>query len=128
MKSTWFVLLIAFATAPQLMAKRVPPPDVRPVVLDGIEYAAHGDGTHGWITATDVATRRELWTAKVFRIQTHWWKGEEDNQWIFISYLQLEQNGLHIQDERCRCYLLNLNTRHVNRQPCSDKPAKASCR
>jgi hypothetical protein len=112
------VLLLAFVIAPLAVAKRIAAPVVPPIVLNGVGYSAHGDGTHGWITATEVDTRKELWTAKVFRIYTHWWKGEEDNQWIYISYLELEQNGLFIKDERSRCYRLDLNTRHVKRQRC----------
>src|ERR1700736_2057216 len=119
MKSRFHVLLIALvALAPLSLAKRLPPPVVRPVVFNGVEYSAHGDGTHGWITATEVATRKELWTAKVFRIHTHWWKGEEDNQWIYISDLKLEQNTLFIKDEKPRCYRLSLNTRRVRRERC----------
>lgn len=118
MKSRCLVLLVALAIAPLSWAKRVPPPDVRPIVFDGVEYSAHGDGTHGWITATEVATRKELWAVKVFRIHTHSWKGEEDNQWIYISYMKLEQNTLFIKDERSRCYRLSLNTRHVQRIRC----------
>ena len=118
MRFSCLVLLIVLGVAPLSLAKRLPPPDVRPIVFYGVEYAAHGDGTHGWITATEVATRKELWTAKVFRIHTYWWKGEEDNQLIYISEMKLEQNILFIEDEKSRCYRLNVNTRHVRRVRC----------
>lgn len=105
-------LLTALTIVPLSSAKRLPPPNVKPVLSGGIEYSAHGDGTHAWVAATDVATRKELWRAKVFRIHTHWWKGEEDNQWVYISDLKLEPDALFIKDERKRCYSLDLTTRH----------------
>jgi hypothetical protein len=106
-------------TVPSLAwAKRMPPKPVPPVVFNGVEYSADGDGKLGRIIATDMSTKRELWTKKVFRIHIHWWKGEEDTQWIYISYLKLEQNSLFIKDERGRCYRLDLNTRRVKRDSC----------
>ncbi len=90
-------LLIALAIAPIALAVRVTPPVVKPVVLNGVEYSAHGDGIQARVVATEATTRKELWTAKVFRIHTHWWKGEEDNQWVYISDLKLEPNNLFIE-------------------------------
>jgi len=118
MNRRYLALLTALAVMPLSSAKRLPPPNVKPVLSGGVEYSAHGDGTHAWVAATDVATHKELWTAKVFRIHTHWWKGEEDNQWVYISDLKLEPNALFIKDERERCYSLDLNTRHVKREHC----------
>jgi hypothetical protein len=112
------IALTILTIAPVSPAKRLPPPNVKPVLFGGVEYSAHGDGTHAWITATEVTTRKELWTAKVFRIHTHWWKGEEDNQWVYISGLKLEPNALLIKDERERCYSLDLNTKGVKRENC----------
>jgi hypothetical protein len=113
------VLLLIALTAPSLaFGKRLPPPVVKPVFFNGVEYLAHGEGEKGWITATEITNRKELWTAKVFRIHIHWWKGEIDNQWIYISYLALDQNALAIKDERGRCYRLDLNTRRVKRDRC----------
>jgi hypothetical protein len=114
----YLALLTALAIASLSSAKRLPPPNVKPVLSGGVQYSAHGDGTHAWVAATEVATGKEPWTAKVFRIHTHWWKGEEDNQWVYISDLKLEPNALLIKDERERCYSLDLNTRHVKREHC----------
>jgi hypothetical protein len=111
-------LLATLAMVPLSLAKRLPPPNVKPVLSDGVEYSAHGDGTHAWVAATEIATRKELWTAKVFHIHTHWWKGEEDNQWVYISDLKFETNVLFIRDERERCYFLNLSTKKVEREHC----------
>ncbi|MCU1243713.1 MAG: hypothetical protein JWO71_4439 [Candidatus Acidoferrum typicum] len=113
-----FVLLIALIVPSLTWGKRVAPPLVSPVVFDGVEYSARGDGEKAWITAIEVTSRKELWTAKVFRIHTHWWKGEIDNQWIYISYLTLESSALFIKDERSRCYRLDLRTKRVKRDRC----------
>ena len=118
MNRRYLALLTALAIVPLSSAKRLPPPNVKPVLSGGVEYSAHGDGTHAWVAATDVTTHKALWTAKVFRKHTHWWKGEEDNQWVYISDLKLEPNALFIKDERERCYSLDLNTRHVKREHC----------
>jgi hypothetical protein len=98
MNYRYLALLTALAIVPLSSAKRLPPPNVKPVLSGGVEYSAHGDGTRAWVA--EVATDKELWTAKVFRIRTHWWKGEEDNQWVYISDLKLEPNALFIKDER----------------------------
>ena len=100
MKTRSVLLFVALIIPLLAWGKRVAPPVVRPVVLNGVEYSAHGDGERGWITATEINTHKELWIAKVFRIHTHWWKGEIDNQWIHVSYLELEQNALAIRWER----------------------------
>ena len=116
MKVRRFLLFLIVLGVPFVASgKRVAAPFVLPLVLNGVEYSAHGDGTHGWVTATDIATKKELWTANVFHIHTHWWKGEEDNQWIYISGFKFESNMLFIKDERSHYYRLNLNTRRVER-------------
>ena len=118
MKARFVLLLIALGVPSLASGKRLPPPDVSPVVFNGVEYSAHGDGEKAWITATEITAGKELWTAKVFRIHTHWWKGEIDNQWIYISYLKLESNALFIKDERSRCYRLDLRIKRVKRAGC----------
>jgi hypothetical protein len=111
-------LLTVLAIVPLTSAKRLPPPNVKPVLSGDVEYSAHGDGTRAWVVASEPATHKELWRAKVFLVRTHWWKGEEDNQWVYISDLKLELNALFIKDERERCYSLDLNTRRVRREHC----------
>lgn len=118
MNRRYITLLIALIIVPLSSAKRVPPPKVNPVQSGSVEYSAQGDGTHAWVVATDVVTRKELWRVQVFHIHTHWWKGEEDNQWVYISDLKMEPNALLVKDERESCYSLDLNTRHVKREHC----------
>jgi len=83
-----------------LWAKRLAAPTVSPVIYDGTEYSAHGDGKLAWVAATDIASGKELWKANIFRVNPHFWKGDEDNQWVFIFNLQLVQNNILATDER----------------------------
>jgi hypothetical protein len=92
------------------------------VVHDGIEYFGGGDGKIGYIVATDVATRKELWTVQLFGLPTHWWKGEAFDQRIFIFDLKLDQNVLVIETNRPPCYRLDLSTKRVNKDRCVPKP------
>ena len=66
MNCRYLALLTVLAIVPLSSAKRLPPPIVKPVLSGGVEYSAHGDGTHAWVAAIEVATHKELWTAKVF--------------------------------------------------------------
>ena len=119
MRSSLVILVFCLPLFPMaLLGKRVPPNPVSPVIYSGIEYSARGDGKIGCIAASEIATGKQLWAVPVFRVHPHWWKGEEDNQWIFISGLWLDQNGLTIKDERSRCYVLDLSNKRVRRNRC----------
>ena len=111
------VALALFMLPLELPGKRVPPKPVTPVVFDGIEYSARGDGKVGYIAATDIASGKELWTVRVFRIHIRFWM-EECVQWIYVSDLKVYNGGLLIQDERSRCYRLDLASRQVRRERC----------
>ena len=99
-------------------AKRVPPKDVQPVVVNGVRYSAKGDGKDSYVVATDVPSGKELWRVKVFHTRIEFWKGEEDNQWVFISDLKSAGNSLLVRDEKNRCYSIDLNTKHVRKAQC----------
>lgn len=101
-------------------AKRVPPKPVSPVFADGIRYSAEGDGTDSYIVATNATSGDVLWRKKVFHTPIHWWRGEEDNQWLFISDLKVDGNSLLARDEKNRCYSISLSTHDVNKHPCND--------
>ena len=119
---TLVVAVLVLSILPlELFGKRVPPKPVTPVIYNRIEYAARGDGKIGWIAATEIASGKQLWTVRVFRIHTHFWKGEEDNQWIFISDLTLDQGALLITDERHNRYRLDVRTKRVKQIPVSLK-------
>lgn len=101
-------------------AKRVPPKPVAPVIADGIRYSAEGDGIDSYVVATNDTTGKVLWRKKVFHTRVHWWRGEEDNQWLFISDLKLAEHSLLVRDEKNRCYLISVRTRRVDKHPCGD--------
>jgi hypothetical protein len=115
--SSILVVVALLAIPLNLCAKRVAPQPVNPVVSGNIKYSAHGDGRTGYVVATEVATGKELWRAKIFHIQVKPWI-EEDNQWIFISDLTLLDNALLVRDERLRCYRVDLATKHVKKSYC----------
>ena len=102
------------------MAKRVAPKDVPPIVTNGIQYSAKVDGRDSFVVATDVATGKNLWRVKVFHTRIEFWRGEEDNQWIFISDMKLNGDSLLIRNEKNRCYSIFLNTRRVKSMPCAN--------
>jgi len=99
-------------------AKRVPPKDVPPVVVNGTRYSANGNGKDSYVVATDVPSGNELWRVKVFHTRVEFWRGEEDNQWVFISDLKFAGNSLLVRDEKNRCYSIDLNTKHVKKAQC----------
>src|SRR5713226_2700289 len=84
---------------PHMAAKRMPPRQVAPVVADGVQYCAGGDGRNQYVVAKDAASEKELWRVKVFtnHIKRHL---EEDVQWIFIRELKIAGDSLLVRDER----------------------------
>jgi|ERR1700677_56158 hypothetical protein len=121
MKSSifWIVLLCLFGPI-CATAKRVPPKPVPPVVADGIRYSAEGDGKDAYVVATAEASGKTLWRVKVFHTRIELWRGEEDNQWLFISDLKLAEDSLLVRDEKNRCYSIQRNVRRVRRAPCDN--------
>jgi hypothetical protein len=100
-----------------LHAKRISPEPVAHVVSNGVEYSADGDGRVQYVTATDIATSRQLWKVKIFQTHIKPWI-EEDNQWVFITSLTLMENTVLARDEKTRCYEVDLTTKHVKKRPC----------
>jgi hypothetical protein len=119
MKRSFSRLLIPFVLCSILAtAKRVPPKPVPPIIADGIRYSAEGDGKDSFVVATDETSGKTLWRVKVFHTRIEFWRGEEDNQWLFISDLKLAGNNLLVRDEKNRCYSISVNTRSVKRASC----------
>jgi hypothetical protein len=113
------ILLLCFFGTMRTWAKRVPPKDVPPIVVKGIRYSADGDGRDSYVVAADVPSGKELWRAKVFHTRIEFWRGEEDNQWIFISDLKFAGSSLLVRDEKNRCYSIDLDSRHVKKAECA---------
>jgi hypothetical protein len=103
------------------MAKRVGPPSVPPVTLQGVRYEALHWGRErnlgqngGFVRAVDPATGRELWTAQIYRIDYQ--PGmETDVQDRFIRTLAptAEGRALLVTDERGLRFLLDLASREA---------------
>jgi hypothetical protein len=118
MLRTLVLLAIALALAKgNVSAKRMGPKPVAPVVYEGVEYSAHGDGRDAYIVATSVETKKELWKVRVFhtRIKPHL---EEDVQWVFITHLKIEGESLLVRDEKARCYSVGLARHEAKRVEC----------
>jgi hypothetical protein len=112
------VLAFCVLCSVSAIAKRVTPRDVPPIVAGGIRYSATGDGRDSFVAATDDATGKNLGRVHVFHTRITFWRGEADNQWIFISDMKLDGNSLLIRDEKNRCYSILLDTKHVRKTVC----------
>lgn len=67
--------------------------------------------------ATDVSTAKQLWKVKVFHTHINLML-EEDAQEVFITNLRLAGKSLFVQDEKARCYSVDLKTHRVSRALC----------
>ena len=107
-------------TMPQ--PKRVAPPKVAPVTVDGLRIEAihwgrsRGLGQNGgYIVAFDPKTGQELWTLKVYDI-VYDPKMEEDVQDVFIEKMKAGGGTLLITDEKGRRYRVDVKARSVAAQ------------
>lgn len=99
-----------------LSAKRAAPEPVSPVVRNGVRYSAPNDnGRVGHVVASDDQSGKTLWDITIFEVQIDP-KLEEDVKWVFITDLKLVGNALRIEDEKSRCYKVDLTTKKVKRQ------------
>src|SRR5438105_4404639 len=122
------VLVIFVAVAlllPSLvLAKRVAPATVEPVICQGVRYIApNDDGRRAYIEARDVQTNKKLWDLTIFtnRIDPTL---EEDVQWVFIKALNIRDGALVVTSERDKIYRVDLKTKTV-RQSEQPDPALA---
>jgi hypothetical protein len=119
-RSFWVIVVLGVLSSACAMAKRMAPKPVPPINADGIRYSAEGDGKDSYVVATDEATGKTLWKVKVFHTRIKFWRGEEDNQWVFISDLKLAGDSVLVRDENNRCYSISLNTKHVKKRACGN--------
>lgn len=98
--------------------KRVGPPQVEPVTVGEVRYEALHWGRErgleqngGYVVAVDASSGRQLWTARIYRIE-YVPKLETDVQDIFIRSIEPSANGreLLVTDERGRRFVLDLTT------------------
>ncbi len=119
--------LVVFFAVPLFLpsltfAKRAAPPEVKPVVYQGVRYIAPNDnGRRAYIEAWDVRTNKKLWDVTVFtnRIDP---KLEGDVQHVFIKALSIRDETLIVTSERGETYRVDLKTKGVTQ---SEQPNTA---
>jgi hypothetical protein len=122
-----FVLI--FVAAPLLLpslvlAKRVAPAKVEPVIHQGVRYTApNDDGRRAYIEAWDVQTNKKLWDLTIFtnRIDPTL---EEDVQWVFIKALNIRDGALVVTSERDKIYRVDLKTKTVTQSGLTKRDEK----
>ena len=110
---TCFLATLASAVAPAL-AKRAAPAPVAPVVVGGVEYSVPL-WEMGWVVATDVKTRKELWRVRVYEVPIDP-ALEADVQHVFIKALVHEGGVLIVTNEKGDSYALDPATRNVTKR------------
>ena len=91
--------LLLCAAAPA-SAKRAAPKPVQPVVRDGIEYSAPLN-REGFMVATWIRSKREIWSRQVYVIKHEYKLGlEEDVQSCYITDIQLHDGKLRVTNEQ----------------------------
>ena len=97
-------------------ADRQAPPDVKPVLRDGVRYETFVGGMHdpqvgGLIAAFDAATGKRLWTLVVFdnKRDPHF---EGDVQDVFLREMHFDASGhLQVVDEAGRHWVVDVKAR-----------------
>jgi len=111
-----FVLIfiaVALLVPSLVLAKRVAPARVEPVVYQGIRYIApNDDGRRAYIEAWDVQTNKKLWDLTIFKNRIDPTL-EQDVQWVFIKELNIRDGALIVTSERDKIYRVDLKTKAV---------------
>jgi hypothetical protein len=122
------VVLIFVAVALLLpglvLAKRVAPAKVEPVIHQGVRYTApNDDGRRAYIEAWDVQTNKKLWDLTIFtnRIDPTL---EEDVQWVFIKALNIRDGALVVTSKRDKIYRVDLKTKTVTQSGLTKRDEK----
>jgi hypothetical protein len=100
-------------------ARRLPPKDVAPVVVDGIRYkVVHFGALHeksqngGYVQAWDVKTRKLLWDRMVYRV-SYDENLEKDVQDDFIAAIRVKGGHLFVKTERSEEFDMDLGAGQV---------------
>jgi hypothetical protein len=110
--STVFV----FASVVSLQAKRGPPPFVKPVTIGSVRYSVSAQPQlMGFVIAAEVATGKELWRQRIYRVRMNPLR-EEDVQWVFITSLIRRDRKLLVTNESDEHFTLDLTTRKVTKR------------
>ncbi len=111
------LLITAFLTLliSTALAKRAAPSNIRPVVVNGVEYRAPlGVEKIGFVQAWDVAKNKLLWEKKVYS-SPHNPLLEQDVQWVFITELQLKNGLIFVTNERGERFSLDTESKKVEK-------------
>jgi hypothetical protein len=98
----------------------MPPRPVVPVIANGIEYSADGDGRDAFLVATDLRDSKEIWRTKVFHNHIKFWI-EEDVQWVYITNLKMTGETIFVRDEKARCYAVGIKTKRARKHACDNE-------
>ena len=104
---------ISFAIA--AVAKIPPQKPVPPVESNGVRYSAEDAE---YVTATDIATGKQLWRVRVFHTHIKPWL-EGDVQVVFIKELKLVNGSVWVRDGKARCYTVGVKDHRVRKAACS---------
>ena len=110
----FIAILVGLLSGAPALAKRAAPKPVATVVLNAVEYSAPLDQM-GFVVATDVATRKELWRVRVYEVRVDP-ALERDVQDVFITSLTVEKGMLVVANERGDRYTLDPATRKVSKR------------
>lgn len=113
---------LLFAVPPgRALAKRAAPPQVKPVVVDDIEYSAQSEllldggkpaGSVAYLVASDVKSKKTLWKLPVYEVRFDRSK-ETDVQDVRIALIEAEGTNLVIQNERKQEFLVDTKAKSV---------------
>jgi hypothetical protein len=112
-RSVLILVAVALLLPSLVLAKRVAPAKVEPVVYQGVQYIApNDDGRRVYIEAWDVQTNKKLWDLTIYtnRIDPTL---EEDVQWVFIKAMNIRDGALLVTSERDKIYRVDLKTKTV---------------
>jgi len=106
------------ASAPEARADRGPPPEVPPIVRDGVRYAQGEDGrdvglpqASGVLVASDDFSGKRLWTLAVYSEGADARK-TPDARWIFFKRMEFDPDGrLRVVNEADQVYLVDVKRR-----------------
>ncbi len=110
----FFVLIIIVVfiglSSISVYSKRIPPPEVKPISYEEIEYSAYGRDS---VKATDEKTGFTIWIRQIYVIK--YVPGlEQDVQDCFVTAIKLQDNKLLITNEKKYQYELDLKTLEVD--------------
>ena len=106
------------ASAPVPHADRGPPPEVPPIVRDGVRYAQGEDGrdvglpqASGVLVASDDFSGKRLWTLAVYSEGADA-KKTPDARWVFFKRMAFDPDGrLRVVNEDDQAFLVDVKRR-----------------